>query len=333
MRFFKKLLLASLAFVLAIFFTNYIAERFFFDKIFFGKSENYGYSKKVGAYNMVNMEPFSPLLEKRITDLRHIVSLGKNEIQGHVMGANTAEGSVFNIALIGDSFVYGMGVKLEDTIGKHLEKKLNTTRRSKVYSLALSGDSILDDYAKLQLAEKYLQPDVSVIVIVENDTNFDFIDKYPGGQEIFDRISPLCPGKLYVFDYKNVVTIDDVTTLVDYPSWSPDYRNICLVRSIVTEMNQRDRIFYVALSYPFDSQELKSYGSSEASINAAEVMEKYVSFIQETHGNVVFPKRELIYKQVSQKEGHSSGETNKEYADIIYNELVSNPKWKFAIEK
>lgn len=308
----------------------FIGENFFFDTFFFGKSTKYGYAKNV--VNLIDdAGHHSPIIEKRISDIRYLIDQSKNKSQ--VLGQSTIDKEMFSVALIGDSFVYGMGVQLKDRIGEQLGKKLNKIRPTKVYNLAQSGDSVLDNYAKLELAHKYLKPDVSIIVLVENDMYFDFVNKYPGGQEIFDRISPLCLGKLHKFEYGKYKTRDELMNFVDYPSISSEFVNACLFKTVLSEINSKyDNNFYMVLAPIGDSKELKKSADNEYLVKLAEIMQTYVDIIRETGGLVLMPASTFAYKRVSLKEGHANSETNDYYATMIFNELTTNVKWRFVTE-
>lgn len=312
--------------VLSLFLARFLAEKYFFDKFFLGKSNAHGYDKNIPDYDIVNKASPAPyLLEKRVAEVRYLVNKAQNLPTQEI----AAPSDTFTIALIGDSFVYGMGVEMQERIGAQLEKKLNQDKPSKVYNLALSGDSILDNSIKLELAEKYLKPDLSVVVIVENDTYFDYFEKYPGGKDVLDRITPLCPGQIKAFDYTHVVTGDDVTNLVDYPSWSKEYSNSCLLRVIISEMNSKykDHLFYMSLSRLKDEANFtEDTHESEKHLN--EMMKQYVQAVTDSGGKVIFPDESFVYQTVSPTEGHSSASTNAQYADLLYREITANPRWK-----
>ncbi|KKQ49358.1 MAG: hypothetical protein US68_C0016G0018, partial [Candidatus Shapirobacteria bacterium GW2011_GWE1_38_10] len=60
----------------------------------------------------------------------------------------TNNSDIFKIALYGDSYVWGQGIKNEQRFAKLLETKLNKIRPTKIISLAETGDNIFDHYQK-----------------------------------------------------------------------------------------------------------------------------------------------------------------------------------------
>lgn len=82
----------------------------------------------------------------------------------------------FRILMLGDSFVEGFGVNIEDTYGKILEKSLNenSSKKIEVINAGVSGWSPLSEYLYLREYGMLYQPDLVVL----NLNATDFFDDY-----------------------------------------------------------------------------------------------------------------------------------------------------------
>lgn len=77
---------------------------------------------------------------------------------------------VFVVAIIGDSYTWGQGVKNSDLFGVVLEKKLNAVKKSKVIILGNPGNSLLDHLSNYEKLKKLgVHIDVFVFALVTND--------------------------------------------------------------------------------------------------------------------------------------------------------------------
>lgn len=83
------------------------------------------------------------------------------------------------VVLIGDSFVFGTGVELDDTLGVQLDRALAKrwpSRRFEVINLGIPGDNIASHVAVYEAAARALAPDAAVMgVHLPNDlSRWDF---------------------------------------------------------------------------------------------------------------------------------------------------------------
>lgn len=309
------LLLTFLSYKLAFF----IGEKYFFDKLFYQKSALHGYVKESG--DVINHTHNNPSIEKRIADIKTLVDIANGKSK--VLGTNSDE---YVVALIGDSLVYGTGIKNEERFGSILEKKLNEIRPTRVLILAQPGDSVLDNYAKYLLAEQYYHPNLYIIGLVDNDLLFAGGNKYPGEKDIYDQFTQECGGKEYAYDWQLGDNTDWLTAYskANRNSFSDDYSNICFLKKIMGKINNKN-VIYFGYNLPGTFEIDPSY--TELGQNFIFVMKRYLQPILENGGTVLGVKGN--WQPISEKEAHPSMAANQQYADILFKEIKTNPKWKF----
>lgn len=310
--------------VLTIALCYFFAEMYFFDRLFYQKSALHGYTSNIGDSAS---DPGAPsVIKKRLKDTLEIINIaheksGKNSVLGAQID------NAYTIIVIGDSYVYGQGIKMEQRFSELLENILNKKYPTNVIIFAQPGDGIIENYAKFLLAHQYIDPDLYIIAIVDNDFVFNPFDKYPGQSELRLALQNNCPGKTYVMkDFPPDISWEDIVVKEYGPSISPDYQNVCMLKKIAEDISQTSS---QVLYYSFYKNETSSDDKSLLDKTDAEVMHVYTSTIRQAGGYVIYQPDSFIYEQVSEKDGHPSAKTNIWFAEQLYNEIISNPKWKF----
>jgi hypothetical protein len=99
--------------------------------------------------------------------LARINSLG---LRGGEVSRSKPEG-VKRVLVLGDSFVFGLGVDEDNLFTTHLEKLLNRSpdKRHEVLNLGVSGYSTDQEYILFQELGLRLSPDVVILVVCDND--------------------------------------------------------------------------------------------------------------------------------------------------------------------
>ena len=301
----------------------FIGEKFFFDRLFYQKSAWYGYVRNLGE--PVKEIDMPATIKLRVKDLIQLLTLQKQSAQASsVLGAEN-DGK-YIIALIGDSFVYGQGIKTEERFGELLEQKLNKIYPTRVIILAQPGDSAIENYTKFQLVYTHMAPSLYIIGLVDNDLVFLNFDKYPLEHQLLNEITPLCPGKIFMWFPMPNPPWEELVVKQYKPSVSPDYQNVCLLKNMTEKMLKlSSRILF----YSFYENTDPAGQSVDYEKMDAETLKTYTSTIQQAGGYVVYQPNNSPYEQVSQKEGHPSAGMNQRYAEQLYAEILSNPKWGF----
>lgn len=303
----------------------FLSETFFFDKLLYKKSFIHGYINN--QWESIKFKN-NFWIERRIRDLRTVVN--QSGAQDKVLGARTTK-DAYTIALIGDSFAYGTGVKENESFGRILEIKLNKIRPTRIYVLALPGDSIVEHYAKFLLSKSKINPDLYIYSMIDNDLIYDHDDKYPNEDKIYSFFRQSCSKPEFEHDY----WIDEewIETLknVYAPSYSNEFANRCWVKVAVQNMVlENKRILFFSIFSSEDLDQSARYGLSDAEKLSRDLELVYIGLIESSGGTVVNRLEKTIGKWfVSNKERHPSKEFHQLSAESLFQEITTNSMWRF----
>ncbi|MEO8581504.1 MAG: SGNH/GDSL hydrolase family protein [Patescibacteria group bacterium] len=307
----------------------YIGEHYFFDKLFYQKSAIHGYEKDTASLvtslyknnsDLPKEQQPSWFIKERIKDLHQLVASNTNS---PILGVSTSkeENSVFKIVIIGDSFVYGTGVRENQRFGNVLEEKLNKIKPTKVYSLGLNGDSIVDNYLKYLLAQKEIQPDLVIFGMVENDL-FLNSPRYPNHENLMNTLKEKCTLPQFEYYFEDpTASYDEQLAKAYLPSFSDEYGNICYMDQILQQIDMSKSFFFVF-------NDLYSQNEDQPQ---KKIMTKYERMVIDHNGVVIHPSdpENAHYYTVSKQEGHPSARQHEEYAEKLFSEITSNSTWGF----
>lgn len=309
----------------------YYAEKYYFDKLFYRKSQKHGYLKS-------NSEDLTQIqnreIRKRIEDVISLVEAHNNSAQ--VLGVQSNQ--EYKIAIIGDSFVYGGGIKRDERFSEILESKLDNFQPTTVYNLSLNGDNIIEHLAKYKLAESHLNPDLYIIGIVNNDFMVDRIDRYPDQEKWFNEMKSRCPKEVFIYNWEGYeeMTWEEVFLKGYYPSGLDSYSNTCLLIEALSEMDKSKIIFFPITPMLEESSILlpDTYQNINQEVRLKDqwLMLKYINAITMQDGYFLYYDYSNVPEdmmRVSEKEGHYSKYVNKQIAEKLYEEITSNQKWNF----
>lgn len=296
-------------------------EKFFFDQLFYKKSPIHGYSKFVPIISKDNS-----IIEKRRKDLHAIYATQKSNVS--VLGSKTED--PYSIALIGDSMIYGLGVRENQSVGRILEKKLNKIRPTKVYVMAMPGDSIVENYAKFLAAYNTSKINLYIVALYHNDTIYDHANRYPNESDVYRHLVNLCPNPEFIPN-ENWGKIEWERLVYDVliPSYSPLFANRCwLEKAVISMANKTDMLMFFLLDleigeiYGNDSKSPDNMFNHVVALGRNTVTAAGGSTIS---GFGIRPSENFQY--VSKKEFHPSAETHRLYAERLFQEITNNPKW------
>jgi hypothetical protein len=323
---------------LSLYICQIIAERYFFDKVIYDKSPIHGYNRYLEA--ILHHKKYNPFIAKRLESLINLVDYEKinnnksnsmDDVTNYVLGTKTE--NIYNVAVIGDSFAYGTGVMSSQTFSSILEDKLQNITRSRVYNLSMPGANIVDYYTIYKIAEERLNIDLYIIGMVDDDLLYFGTDAFlfPNKDIIYEQLIKECTKPMYAYSFTFDVPWDQVILEGIYPSFSVDYGNTCVLRKIVKDISKSTNIFINLNTNPIRSLTEIYSNPSEASRKKSESLFIYAKIIEESGGNFLDPhkKEGFIFEKISESEGHSSKETHRFQAEVLYNEIVINPIYEF----
>ena len=311
----SKIFLASFSFLLAGGFCWIMAERVFFDQLLYQKSPFYGYmTNRRGLVNQTLWPKYNEFIASwRERDLNFLLS-GK--------AWPPASKNTKTIAIIGDSFTYGLGVLPHERFSSQLADQLKKLDiKANVYNFSEPGNSIIDDYVLYQLVKKQLKPDFIIIGIVYNDLLF-VPARYPETQNFMSAFDKNCPQPIFNrpilinFDFKEV-------SLVTAESFSPKWRNWCYLSQIGQTLAKDKSMAF----YSFVPGNLPESETSFASIPDKFLITKYTNLLEQQGAEVIkYPYYGRSQDDVSITEGHPSRTAHKAYAAQIAKFLESKLK-------
>jgi hypothetical protein len=309
------LFLSLVLFSLSILSCFWIGERFFFDKIFYQKSALHGYlpNSVVGTSSDEELTFFEKFLQQqRRTDLKQILMAETN----NTVITGTKQDRPFTIVIIGDSFVYGTGVRTSERFGAVLERELNKLKPTQVYVLAEPGNSIVDDFLLYRLAQKHYHPDLTIIGLFENDLLFNS-DRYPGAEELHHEMDLACPQPLF-----SIKTEDDVAwpQLIRFfhLSFSSAYKNYCFLQYLSERFGQDRKLLFFAFNLFDGAPQCGIYDTAEQCYDRS-LMQKYAATLR-IAGNTIYGQNQdvsFISESVSKMEDHPSKKMHLFYGQLL----------------
>jgi hypothetical protein len=289
---------------IAIAFSLFLSQTVFFDKFVYSKSHAHGYFVK-------NTTNGPELFGKRAEDLTALYDTSEN---ADVLGVTTGEDE-YTIAVFGDSYVWGQGLLEKDRFVSILEKKLNTLRKTKIISLAMSGDSLFDNFAKYEDFKKQYEADYYIFGIVDNDLEFREKNKITIYDSPFlDSLVQECWGEAYIQEdgpegYEEML---ENTT-------KKDSKNYC-VFSKLEQYLPRDKAVYINLMF-YPPHPVSDLFDEYFTNNNFRYIRVYDHLAQKNVSDgTLF---------VSEKDPHPSAWVNEQYANILFNEITTSPYSNF----
>ena len=177
----------------------FVAEKYFFNKLFYQKSPLHGYATSGQDWsNIATEKNLSSTMKSRTKETRAL-------FEQHLPPQceyldNQLHSKQSKIVIIGDSIVFGQGVRTSQRVGNQLEKILHDRNYpiDSIVTIAQPGDDFIDHAAKIELAEKLYNPVLYIVVLYINDLIEIQDHKYPHQQALFENIKLTCPGELAI---------------------------------------------------------------------------------------------------------------------------------------
>ncbi|HKZ34416.1 MAG TPA: hypothetical protein VJ179_00915 [Patescibacteria group bacterium] len=318
----KLLLIAVISTAISACAALWIAENFFFDKFFYQKSLTHGYWPP--ERSDLSLKSFGKRGEE-IFELKESAKDFNPHKSTPVLGAKDDE--VFTIAVFGDSLVWGNGLKEKDRFVTILEKKLNKITPTRVLSLAHPGDSLLDNYIKVQVTSSY-KPDIDLVIftLVDNDLFFNEETRY--NETLYKEIISGCNKKPLLRTSQFEPLKDSTAEHERYmsnleKSFSDKYGNVCVFETIAARLPQQKTMYFIfgpQFNTPWMIGRLRKTLEEN----------KLTIVTPETLSEIEFGSREWKSMFVSKQELHPSVTANRIFAEKLFQEITLNPRWVFT---
>lgn len=309
-----------------------IAERYFFDKLFYAKSRAHGYLTKE-IKDIKDLADFGDrgidLVEQR--SAKQDIRQNRTNNASKILGATNqgARDGIYKVAIIGDSIVWGTGVRFKNTVSQFLERKLNGLRKTKVFAIAQPGDSALDYLANYHLLETNEDINLYIFIVWENDVLLepDYLER--NDQEVYYKVLSLC-SKRYLNE--KVVTSPRYNDALEYGEndrlWTEAYlaskknkRNLCIFKESVKRLPKN--AIYLESNACCNTRELYAPYLRNNLIPLSDIMSfktsKEYSWVDDIDK----------YFAVSKMEEHPSKMIHELYAEIAFQMISQNPKYGF----
>jgi hypothetical protein len=298
-----KLAIGFLALVFSIYLAQWIVEKFFFDTFIYHKSVKYGY---LLANKNAELKDFG----KRAVDIIAIIAAKKDTERLKI------QENLFTIAIIGDSVVWGQGIRNEDRFPAILEKRIKKIRPARVLSLAFCGDGLFDNYVKYQILMTHaVHVDFFVFGLVDNDLMLNNDNRYEAG--ISAEHSFGCPGPfVYIPRFDPTIPGGPEYERALALSYENSYGNLCLLNKIASLFPKNNAVY----------MSFKVRGRSYLNTYMEAFRDHGLRVITPTD----FPQVYNRYRyhdpadfMVSKKDPHPSALANRMFAEMLFEELTS----------
>lgn len=300
-------------------FCRFIAEKYFFDKFFYEKSIDHGYR---------NFDERIPLFAygERSFGLRLL--LGENTGDDSILNQNNQK---FKIIIIGDSYIWGQGLRNSERFSSLLQTKLSQVKPTQIISVNKSGWNILDFLSAYQKIIKMYSPDLIIFSLINNDI---FISKTDTDNEIVKKCTALYPELTTTYDFDPIL----FTGKNDLPeNEKPYYKitteawknpiNLCILNSSLKLLPTFNTIYFIPDDYSNESEFYQTYKKQLSNQNKyiltsenGQKLNKYRKYWKDSPWN---------HFLISTSEKHPNALANQMYTDILYQEITINPQWGF----
>lgn len=326
----KKIVLTEviiLSILLSCLFCYLIAETFFFGFFFEQKSIMHGYWREGKVLDESSFGDRG----KDIVYLRNLALTNFSE-------EDDSE-EILKIAILGDSYAWGNGNRLNDIFPTILEKKLSKILSSKtrVYNFSMGGDSLLDHAAKLDILKRNEKKmDFYIILLVANDLMLRPSDNFYKS-DIYESIISYCeslnPSEQIVRHPSWDLPIEEKNRLVienHYASFESQINKCIFKKSLenIKIMTNNQAIFLISDYHKEKGSQWEMIINFLSDANIVYVDSKNgVNLKKYSH---CWTSEESLKKcfWVTPKDGHPSALMHNLYADLTMNIVLNNSSLK-----
>ena len=170
--------------------------------------------------------------------------------------------------------------------------------------------------------------------MVKNDLVYDHNHKYPHETEVYDFLQKSCPQEEFTYRWINIENSKNRLKNGIVPSFSDKFSNRCWVEKVVNEISLRNTRFFFFSTFSLNNLYLPSINHLNSQdidrLTWRMVELDYVRLIEGSGGTVV-NRLDVPVKssRFSKMESHPSKESHLSFAESLFREVTTNPKWGF----
>jgi len=309
MRIVARLFLALAATVLSICGSYWIVEHYYFDKFFFQKSTVFGYWHRPDD-DKITFASFG----NRAKDIAYLDHFANNElfpIPNRVLGTTHEGKRAHTIVTIGDSYVWGQGIKNQYRFPVLLETRLNRIAPTKIISLARQGDGLFDNYMKYELA-RYAYPDADLFIIGVVDNDVILL----GGRNSYNE--NFLQSLIHTCGDLPLLYFQEEPALPEEEYYKASYANYCVFQKTIQMLPKSNAIYFDFASKYFSQFEFSEQMILEDMRRAGlPIVSAKQAIERAANGNY-----ETLH--VSRLDSHPNAQANKIFSDVLYEYITAS---------
>lgn len=284
------------AIILSVRVGMWASETYFFDNFYYFKSVKHGYW--VPNRNL-KLKDFG----QRGKDIAQLFENIHNSQRG-VLGTQT-DNNIFTIAIFGDSYVWGQGIREEDRFVRLLEKQLNRLRPTHIISLGNSGDGFLDNYIKYLFITKSHRIDLAIFGVLDNDLLIREQNLYD--ESVQQKFLTAC-AKPIVIDGQEPRSLSTYKSEVKQSYDRINFGNWCIFEKSLENLPKTHTLFF-------------NYGED---FGYPDLINEFTGHLIKNGYSVLSVNMNIADKnrlRVSNRDGHPSAYTNRVFADSLFESI------------
>ena len=218
--------------------------------------------------------------------------------------------------VVGDSIVYGKGVLQFQRFSNVLEKNLNRIRPTRGLNLGECGTNIYKHYLVAQRYRDLFNPDLIIITFYGNDLlvwddKKDFPRELTASDKLVKDFLTSSPKTINEYRQRVLGTFDESTD-----NWK-------MLVYLLDKLPKENTLYFFVI---FENNEIYR----QKVLNIQE-LSKQRGFTTVNPLNLIQKKYRGKQLEVSKLELHPNGLANKIFAETLYQEITSNPKYEFKL--
>jgi hypothetical protein len=199
----------------------------------------------------------------------------------------------------------------------------------------MDGDDLVDNLAKYSIIKGVTHVDLYIFVLVNNDLFFNAerrydTDRYPlFDSQCYTRTGKHPTTEIVQGDGVPSRTAEEIYKKNNFEA-NRNTANLCVADLVAQELPKDNAIYFIPDDYSGDSllfpnliRPLQNNGLFVLSSNQARTLPQYAKY----------RKAPFVDFHVSRLESHPSPLAHRMYADVLFNEIIHNARWKFSITK